>query len=254
MSTTVAIKGLSIGSGKPKICLPIVGKTILEIQEQAANIIHNPVDIIEWRVDYFPRFGNRNEIDTALAAIHEITGNIPLLFTIRTSNEGGEAEIEFDKYKELVIYAANHPLVDAVDVEIMISDLANMKALIKEIKDKKVIVASNHDFSKTPDKKTILERLKLMEKCGADICKIAVMPQKNADVLTLLSATEEAKTVVKQPVVTMSMGKMGLISRLSGEIFGSALTFGCVGKASAPGQIEANELEKVLMILHENMK
>ena len=254
MNTTVAIKGLSIGSGRPKICLPIVGRTILEIQEQAANIIHNPVDIIEWRVDYFPRWGNRNEIDTALAAIHEITGNIPLLFTIRTTGEGGEADISFDKYKELLTYAASHPLVDAVDVEILISDAAGVKALIKEIKKNKVVIASNHDFEKTPDKKTILDRLKYMEKCGANICKMAVMPQNNTDVLNLLYATEEAKRTIKQPVVTMSMGKMGLISRLSGEIFGSSITFGCVGKASAPGQIEAKELDTVLMLLHENLK
>ena len=51
----------------------------------------------------------------------------------------------------------------------------------------------------------------------------------------------------------MSMAGTGLISRISGEAFGSALTFGTAGKASAPGQMDAKELRQVLTLLHENM-
>ena len=40
----------------------------------------------------------------------------------------------------------------------------------------------------------------------------------------------------------MSMGKLGVISRICGEVFGSAVTFGTAGKASAPGQLPANQL------------
>ena len=40
-----------------------------------------------------------------------------------------------------------------------------------------------------------------------------------------------------RPIITMSMAATGVISRVCGEVFGSALTFGAVGKASAPGQI-----------------
>ena len=45
----------------------------------------------------------------------------------------------------------------------------------------------------------------------------------------------------------------GLISRLCGEVFGSALTFGAVGKASAPGQMNAADLNTVLNLIHESM-
>ena len=91
-----------------------------------------------------------------------------------------------------------------------------------------------------------------MEKCGADVCKMAVMPNSPDDVLNLLSATNDAHALINRPLITMSMGKWGLISRLSGELFGSSLTFGCVGNASAPGQIEADELNTVLQIIHKN--
>ena len=64
--------------------------------------------------------------------------------------------------------------------------------------------------------------------------------------------TAKARELINRPIITMSMGKLGLISRLCGEVFGSALTFGCAGQASAPGQIDAKELKAVLEITHNN--
>ena len=114
------------------------------------------------------------------------------------------------------------------------------------------VIVSNHDFDKTPDKDEILERLIKMQKLGADIPKIAVMPTCKKDVITLLAATEEMATNhCDTPIITMSMGSMGLISRLCGEAFGSALTFGAIGKTSAPGQMNVEDLSKILSLIHE---
>lgn len=67
----------------------------------------------------------------------------------------------------------------------------------------------------------------------------------------LWSATEEMYTNhAKKPIVTMSMSGLGAVSRIAGEPFGSAITFGSAGKASAPGQIPVEDLRKVLEILH----
>ncbi len=80
------------------------------------------------------------------------------------------------------------------------------------------------------------------------------MPRQVSDVLELLSATEEMlRLYTEKPLITMSMGPLGMISRLSGEAFGSAMTFGSGKKASAPGQIPAEELKKVLDVIHEYM-
>ena len=114
------------------------------------------------------------------------------------------------------------------------------------------IIMSNHDFDNTPDLEEIISRLDKMNKMGADIVKIAVMPHDARDVITLLSATEKAVRIIDKPVVTMSMSGLGLISRLSGEIFGSSITFGAVKEASAPGQIDVNSLRSVLDIIHNN--
>ena len=92
-----------------------------------------------------------------------------------------------------------------------------------------------------------------MQDFDADLPKIAVMPTCRQDVLTLLSATlEMAETYADRPIITMSMSGTGVISRLTGEFFGSALTFGAATKASAPGQIPVSELETVLSVIHKS--
>ena len=83
------------------------------------------------------------------------------------------------------------------------------------------------------------------------MAKIAVMPHSKKDVLTLLAATAEASERLTVPVITMSMGGQGLVSRLSGEVFGSCLTFGALRSASAPGQIDAEDLKRVLEVIHQ---
>ena len=80
------------------------------------------------------------------------------------------------------------------------------------------------------------------------------MPQSEKDVLTLLAATEEmVSNYARQPVVTMAMSGLGVVSRLAGEVFGSTITFGSAKKVSAPGQIPAKELKKVLELLHNSL-
>ena len=141
--------------------------------------------------------------------------------------------------------------MDLVDVEVFTGD-----EIVKKIIDGAhaagvKVVASNHDFFKTPDKDDIVGRLRKMQDLGADIPKIAVMPQNKKDVLTLLAATEEmANEYADRPIITMSMAGTGVISRLAGEVFGSALTFGAAAKASAPGQMGVTDLKQILTLLH----
>ena len=115
------------------------------------------------------------------------------------------------------------------------------------------VVMSNHDFDKTPAKEEIVKRLCKMQELGADLPKIAVMPQTTSDVLTLLCATDEMVTkYADRPIITMSMAGLGVISRIAGETFGSALTFGAAKVASAPGQVSVKELNNVLKLMHES--
>ena len=251
---TIKVRNIEIGSGTPKIIVPIVGVTKQEIIDEAKTFDSIPVDVVEWRVDWFEGVFDFAQVEDVLKDLRPALGNTPILFTFRTSKEGGEKAIEPDVYVELNKKAAATGLVDLVDVEAFTGD-SYVKEIIEAAHEAGVaVVASNHDFDKTPDKDDIVGRLRKMQELDADIPKIAVMPQNKKDVLTLLAATEEmVSEYADRPIITMSMAGTGLISRLCGEVFGSALTFGAVGKASAPGQMNAADLNTVLNLIHESM-
>ena len=251
---TVKVRDIEIGAGAPKIIVPIVGVTKNDIIEEAKTFHSIPVDVVEWRVDWFEGVFDFAQVEDVLKDLRPALGNTPILVTFRTSKEGGEKAIEPDVYVELNKKAAATGLVDLVDVEAFTGD-SYVKEIIEAAHEAGVaVVASNHDFDKTPDKDDIVGRLRKMQELDADIPKIAVMPQNKKDVLTLLAATEEmVSEYADRPIITMSMAGTGLISRLCGEVFGSALTFGAVGKASAPGQMNAADLNTVLNLIHESM-
>ena len=251
---TVKIRDIEIGAGAPKIIVPIVGVTKEDIIEEAKTFDSIPIDVVEWRVDWFEGVFDFAKVEDVLKDLREVLGSIPLLMTFRTSKEGGEKAIEPEAYAELNIKAAQTGYVDLVDVEIFTGD-----DIVKKIIDGAhaagvKVIASNHDFFKTPAKADIIYRLRKMQDMNADIPKIAVMPQNKKDVLTLLAATEEMTTnYADRPIITMSMSGTGVISRLCGEVFGSSMTFGAAKKASAPGQMGVNDLNTVLGLLHSAM-
>lgn len=251
---TVKVRNIEIGAGIPKICVPIVGVTREEILAAAENIKSTKADVVEWRVDWYEDIFDFTKTEATMQALREVLGEMPILFTFRTSKEGGEKAIETKAYVELNQNAAKTGLVDLVDVEAFTGDDV-VKAVVETAHANGVkVIASNHDFHKTPAKEEIVSRLRKMQDLGADIPKIAVMPQNKKDVLTLLAATEEmAREYADRPIITMSMSGTGVISRLCGEVFGSALTFGAVGKVSAPGQMGIGDLTTVLGLLHKSL-
>lgn len=246
----VKVRNIEIGAGIPKICVPIVDKTEEEILESAKKITETKADLVEWRVDWFDEIFDFEKVQEVLGKLREVLGDRPILFTCRTANEGGQISLTKEQYICLNQCAIESRHADLVDVEVFGYQEAVKELVTFAHKYDVKVVGSNHDFHATPKKEEIIRRLIFMQELGADIPKIAVMPQNKQDVLTLLSATEE---MVREhdlaPVVTMSMGPQGVISRIAGKVFGSAMTFGTVGKASAPGQLDVAELRMAMKIL-----
>lgn len=252
---TVTVKNVMIGDGIPKICIPIVATTKEDTMKEAKNLMKFPVDIVEWRVDWFDHVEDISKVISVLEGLKLVLTNIPLLFTFRTIKEGGVKELETNEYITLLKEIIDSQLIDCIDIEIFTGDYV-VKEIIHKAQEKNIkVIASNHDFKKTPSKEEIVRRLLKMQTLGADIPKIAVMPNSKKDVLTLLEATlEMTDKYADRPIITMAMGELGVISRLSGQVFGSAVTFASVQKASAPGQIPAKQLYEVLHILDESIR
>ncbi len=243
----VIVRNLRIGEGQPKICAPIVGKDIGTIISEAKNLLSLPVDIVEWRADMYDDALSAGKASETVKQIRETLDDLPLIFTFRTPNDGGKKPISPDDYVALIENILKTGAADIVDIELSsgegtVRNLVN-KAHCSGVK----AIISNHDFFKTPDKNEIVKRLEKMRLLGADIPKIAVMPESRNDVLTLLSATLEMSEKHQDcPVITMSMSKPGVISRVSGWLFGSSVTFGAAIEASAPGQISVTNLSRLI--------
>lgn len=262
------VRTIEIGEGMPKICVPIVETNQDDILNKAQEISHTIADIAEWRVDFFEGVQDVKKVIETAGLLQSILGNIPLLFTFRTAKEGGEKKITFEEYTELLLRTADSGYIDIADVEVFrgydtriqpkkewrVTDACNeaVRDLVDELRKKVLVIGSYHDFEKTPAKEEILRRLLFMDRIGADIPKMAVMPAEREDVLRLMETTSLAnRLMMGKPIVTMSMGQIGMITRIAGETFGSAITFGSLGKASAPGQIPLEKLKEMMEILRQ---
>lgn len=248
----VVVRNIEIGSGMPKVCVPIVEKTREDILSTAKAICSTEADLVEWRADWYEDVSAFSEVIKTADMLRSILGETPLLFTFRSAREGGEKELSLESYATLLESVAKTGFVDLIDVEVFSGDDA-VKNIIQTAHAHGVkVIASNHDFEGTPAREELVARLCKMQDLGADILKIAVMPQTRSDVLTLLSVTEEMSSLhTSRPVITMSMGRTGTLSRLCGEVFGSAVTFASFGKVSAPGQIAIEDLKAGLRLLHK---
>ena len=241
--TTVKVRNIVLGEGLPKIAVPNVGVTEEEILASAKEIAAAKPDIMEWRIDYYEAGIKDNEKLIATAkALRDVVGELPILVTFRTKNEGGVLELGEYEYLDLVATVVTNRLGDAVDIELFHYE-ERVKDLVKQAHNYNVVVImSNHDFEKVPAKDVIEFRLKKMADLGADVPKLACMPHSADDVLTLLSATNDARKALSTPIITMAMADLGKVSRIAGQVFGSCLSFGAVGKTSAPGQLSIEDL------------
>lgn len=247
----VMIRGLVIGTGRPKVMVPILGESREALLTEAGAVKFSSAQLVEWRLDWYENVMETADLLETAAALRGVLGELPLLATFRTAKEGGARAISEEDYGALIQTLAASGLVDLIDIEAFTGDDFARAAVEACHAHGVKAVLSNHDFQKTPPREELLVRLARMEALGADLSKIAVMPRTPEDVLTLLSATWEASRRAARPVVTMSMGRLGVVSRLAGETFGSALTFGTVGRASAPGQVEAGALVQALELLRQ---
>ena len=124
----VIVRNVKIGEGIPKICVPIVGVTRENIIEEAKALHNIPADVAEWRADWFENVFDFNEVEKILRELRKVLGEIPLLFTFRTSGEGGEKEIERNEYVKLNKLVTKTGFIDIIDIEVFTGD-----SIVKEM-------------------------------------------------------------------------------------------------------------------------
>lgn len=250
MKTIAINRGTLNQHNGPQICVPLVGRNLETLLIELAAIMPKRPNLIEWRVDFFDDIHDQQRVVNAAIAIRQ-AATIPIIFTRRAAHEGGEA-IEINEEAVVGLYEAvcKSGAVDFIDYEL--SQSSDHRAKLRRLsrQHQVAMIMSHHNFKHTPLKAMLIDKLAEAEAQGADIAKLAVMPQQPSDVLVLLEATLAASQTMQIPIITMSMGAMGAMTRLCGHLYGSALTFAAGQNSSAPGQIPIEELQTGLKILH----
>lgn len=248
-----------------KICVPITGKNGEEILGQAQAIrehrLFSAISCVEFRYD-LARELDLARLPALLAALRDELFPCRLLFTIRTDIQGGAFPYEAGAYERINQIAIESDAIHMVDVELLREgygsgwfsrgDQNSAERLMRLAKGKGVqVIASHHDFLHTPPLEELLLLFYMMRNTGADILKLACMPEQAEDVFTLLRATRAFREVDKgsHEYISMSMGELGRASRLLGSLSGSDYSFATVGEASAPGQLTLEDTVEGLRVL-----
>lgn len=246
----IDIRGRKLGGETPLICSPLVGRTRERVLAEAANVVAKGPDVIEWRVDYFEGIADTKAVVAAAGELRRVAGDMPIIFTRRSIREGGE-KIAIGDEDVIRLYdavgASGH--VDLIDFE-----MGNDAGHVREVRESTrthgaKLILSYHNFGFTPGVELLVQRFLEAERLGADVAKVAVMPCDRGDVLALLAATAQADAKARIPLISMSMGPLGSVTRMIGGVFGSALSFAVGEGSSAPGQIPIGDLKAVYDVI-----
>jgi 3-dehydroquinate dehydratase-1 len=247
----IELHGRPIGAGAyPSIITPLVGRDAAALRAELAFIVPRRPDMLEWRIDHFARLADTDAVIAMAREIRAAAAGVPLLLTRRSVAEGGQA-IALAEADVVALYArmCHERCVDLIDCE-----LSQARAQVAHLRAASAscgvaMILSFHDFRATPGADEIVARFVHAEQLGADIAKVAVMPAGPSDVLALLGATQRASQAVGIPLIGISMGGIGVASRVFGWQFGSAATFAAGLGDSAPGQLAIEELRAVLAVV-----
>ncbi|MDH5285929.1 MAG: type I 3-dehydroquinate dehydratase [Betaproteobacteria bacterium] len=246
----IDVRGRRLGGATPLICSPLVAKTATRLAEESAAVLGKRPDVIEWRVDYFEGVADAAAVLASGRALRAAAGETPIIFTCRAAHEGGQP-IALDAEGIAKLYGAVGAagLFDFLDFE-----LSNPPALVRRVRERSReqgarLILSYHNFGYTPGRDFLVDRFLEADRLGADVAKVAAMPRDRADVLALLEATAVAEAKARIPLISMSMGPLGVATRMVGGVFGSSLSFAIGEGASAPGQMPIADLAAVFAAL-----
>ncbi|MBV7411429.1 type I 3-dehydroquinate dehydratase [Dermabacteraceae bacterium TAE3-ERU27] len=249
----------------PLIICPVTGGTADEVFAQAERVSDVGGEVIEWRLDHYlplrkalSRLGESDLSPAALqGAVREIARvcaelaevDLPVLLTLRSAAEGGALEISPVAYSRLLSALAGQVACAGFDVEALRCHAA--PALVETLRSAgHTVLASHHDFVRTPGEEEIVSLLCALAASGADAAKLALTPQGPHDLLALCAATLRASQgACPVPVVTVGMGQAGALTRLGGHLFGSCASFAVASAASAPGQLPVAEVRRAFALL-----
>lgn len=241
------IKNIELYEGLPKVVVSINGISLQELKSELVHVKENrgALDIVELRSDGFDNMSRSEHLQLVNEVAAELT-DTPVIYTYRTSHEGGSGARSYAEYKDLLMDVIVKCDIDIIDIEFVTAGkfLGEMVECAKEYG--KTVLLSQHDFKGTPRVEEMQKLLYHMHSAGGDILKIAYAPVDEDDVINILKVVKMAKDAIGNKVIGISMGESGKVTRLAGGDFGSCLTYGYITKNTAPGQVHALRIKDAL--------
>ena len=196
-----------------------------EAARKAARLPKGAVDFLEWRADC---------LGCAIP-----NAKFPWIITARHPIEGGKNAMSSAARRDAL--SSLLPVAAIVDIEVR--SLVSLQSVVQQAKVSRVpVLASFHDFKKTPSAARLREVIRQAEDCGANAVKIAAHTASPADVARLL----DLFSLSRLPLAVMGMGPLGMSSRVLLANCGSVLNYGWLHAPNVPGQWAARELAKIL--------
>lgn len=265
---TLNIKNIVLQAGRPKVAVPLVSQLPQEIIAECEHAAMLPCDLIEWRADsYLSGLTDLEEVLQTkefyldflkiLDDLEYIAGDKPLIFTLRSVEQGGMLQLSQAKKAEIYQLVAQSGLAGLIDVELPVAaqsaeDICEESGLsLREQIDEihafgGKVICSYHEFDRMLSPEEILEKIQIMQAAGADVFKIAAMAVTKEDAENLLKTTAFLHQNGIGPLVMMAMGEWGKTTRVAAGRYGSCITFAAGQEASAPGQVDAFTMLKWL--------
>ena len=196
-----------------------------EAVSAAKRLPQGRVDYLEWRADFLGEKIPKSPI--------------PWIITARHPLEGGKNALTQARRRELLLSLL--PTAALVDIEVR--SLAGLKDVVACAQSNGIgVIASFHDFEKTPDAPRLREVIRRAKDAGATLVKIATRTTTPKDVSRLLDLWNGCTL----PLAIMGMGPLGMSSRLLFANCGSALNYGWLHSPNVPGQWSAAELRTLI--------
>ena len=265
---TLNIKNIVLQAGRPKVAVPLVSQLPQEIIAECEHAAMLPCDLIEWRADsYLSGLTDLEEVLQTkefyldflkiLDDLEYIAGDKPLIFTLRSVEQGGMLQLSQAQKAEIYQLVAQSGLAGLIDVELPVAaqsaeDICEESGLsLREQIDEihafgGKVICSYHEFDRMLSPEEILEKIQIMQAAGADVFKIAAMAVTKEDAENLLKTTAFLHQNGIGPLVMMAMGEWGKTTRVAAGRYGSCITFSAGQEASAPGQVDAFTMLKWL--------
>lgn len=253
-SKDIVIRGRVVGGrAAPLICMPLTGRTRAQVLEEMRRVMLARPDLIEWRADHYVGIADQADVLQLCGLLAAAAQDVPLMFTVRSAREGGQPmALPDDEVAGLCVAVCGTGSIGLVDRECDAprAGLDRIRAAARA--SGTLLIVSHHDTRETAGEGALYAKFLEAGGLGGDIVKVAVTAKSPDDALTLLRVTVRAAQALEQPLISMAMGTLGVLTRIVGWQFGSSVTFAAGQESSAPGQLPVEDLRKLLALIRRH--